>query len=379
MSEIVQKALDIAIKDLRSCYQEEGIVAGLKHFDDYWARDSFFASLGSIAIGDFEIARKNFLLFLKFQKADGQLARRLDRHYVLLKYLGIKIIRPRFKIKYHTAFGTKPVADSNSLFIIALRFYLEKSGDLELVKENYVQIKKIMDWNFKLDKDDDGLLEEGYLANWEDTIFKQGKVIYTNVLHYMALKSFTEVAKLVGENFDFYEKSAERVRGQLEKYFWHGEFYIGWIGRLIHKVFIADGNLLAIISGLAGLSRAGLILDKINQYNKRENLIKNIDFKYGLWRHSPVRTIGRARGYHEKFEWLWLNCLLALAKNKIGDKDGAKFELEKMAEIIVRYNHVYEVYKENAPVKSRFFVSEVPFAWSAGLFVYVANLINKGG
>jgi glycogen debranching enzyme len=377
MDEIIQRAFEIAKKDLRFCYSEDGIIAGLQRFDDYWARDSFFASLGSIELEDFLVVRKNFALFLKYQKADGQIARRLDKFYVLLKYLGLKIRRKKFKIKYYTAISRKPSTDQNSLFIIALKNYLIKSNDKDFVRNNFEKIKKAMDWNFSLDKDGDGLLEESFLANWEDTIFKAGKVIYTNALHYYALVSFIEILVALNMNADFYKQALEKVSGQIEKFFWNGHYYIGWIGSTIHKVFIADGNLLAIISGLADQNKSFSILEIISRYNKREDLIKNINFKYAIWRHSPIRILGMATGYHEKYEWLWLNCLLTQAQYKTGQIEKASYNLQKMAEIIVKFGHVYEIYKHNIPIKSRFFVTEVPFAWSAGLFIYTAKMLNQ--
>ena len=52
-------ASDIATYNLHSCYSQFGILAGRHHFTDYWARDGFFASFGSLAIGDQEIVAKN--------------------------------------------------------------------------------------------------------------------------------------------------------------------------------------------------------------------------------------------------------------------------------------------------------------------------------
>jgi len=42
----------IARKDLRACYQDQGIFASPVNFSDYWARDSFWAILGMLEIGD---------------------------------------------------------------------------------------------------------------------------------------------------------------------------------------------------------------------------------------------------------------------------------------------------------------------------------------
>jgi len=52
------KAYDIAVKNLRQCYSDQGILAGLKHFDDYWARDSLYACWGALKLKDYEIVKR---------------------------------------------------------------------------------------------------------------------------------------------------------------------------------------------------------------------------------------------------------------------------------------------------------------------------------
>src|SRR3989344_9245800 len=87
-NQLISNAADIAYRDLQRCYREYGIIAGLNHFNDYWARDSFFASCGSLVMGDFDIVRKNLETFIKFQKSSGHIPRRIDRMWgtILLKY-----------------------------------------------------------------------------------------------------------------------------------------------------------------------------------------------------------------------------------------------------------------------------------------------------
>ncbi len=49
-----------------------------------------------------------------------------------------------------------------------------------------------------------------------------------------------------------------------------------------------------------------------------------------------------------------------------------------MAEKIVEYENVHEVYEKNGkPVRRALYVSEVPFAWSAGLFVKAVKEVEK--
>ena len=63
----IEKAYEIALEDLRSCYTKEGILASHVNFSDYWARDTFWASLGMLETKDPEkITRvqKSIELFL---------------------------------------------------------------------------------------------------------------------------------------------------------------------------------------------------------------------------------------------------------------------------------------------------------------------------
>lgn len=51
--------------------------------------------------------------------------------------------------------------------------------------------------------------------------------------------------------------------------------------------------------------------------------------------------------------------------------------LGAIGEQIVKYNGVYEIYEKNGkPVKRMFYQSEHPFAWSAGLYLWVAKLTD---
>jgi len=168
MLNLLDHASHIAIRDLRKCYDKYGILAGRRRFDDYWARDSFFASLGCTKIGDYEIVKKNLELFLKYQKEDGQLPRRIDTSYVPWKYFlrnfGIKPIRKRLVPRYTTSILVAPSTDQNSLFIVSLSDYISCTKDKSFFKNNFEKIKKTMDWNFTQIDQKDGLIKEGFFA-----------------------------------------------------------------------------------------------------------------------------------------------------------------------------------------------------------------------
>ena len=136
-----EKAYELAKEVLRGNYKEQGIYAGKRHFDDYWARDSFYSSFAAIILKDYEIVKKNLLLFIKYQKPDGQIPLRVGNKNDLLKFLGIKIKKqetPRYKEDKNASFSP----DQNLLFIITVALYVKYSNDKEFAKKYYNNFKK---------------------------------------------------------------------------------------------------------------------------------------------------------------------------------------------------------------------------------------------
>ncbi len=372
----LKKAYSIAKRDLRRCYTGKGILAGRRRFDDYWARDSFFASIGALRIGDKDRAKKNFRLFLKYQNRKGQLPRRIDRYHVWLKYIGIPIKRKKLRPRYTTSLMYCFSVDQNSLFIIALSDYLMATGDKEFIKEIYKKAKKAMDWNFSNDRTRDYLLEEGFFANWEDTIFWRGQLLYTNVLHCWALKCFAELSKAAGFGEGrAYLSMHRKVRKKINSYFWNGKYYEKSMKRK-SRFFPVDANMLAIASGIADRNKAMKIL----KYMRGKGIDKETPLRssypgYPLWRNSPQRLFTLTTGYHNTYGWVWISCASILAMHRLGMKKKAAECLEKLSRKITEFDGVYEVYAGGRPVESLFLTSEWPFAWSAGMFIYTCEKV----
>ena len=89
---MIKKAVKIARDGLRRNYKTLGIYAGQKHFDEYWARDSFFASLGSLELKDYNIVKTNLNLVLKNQSKEGLIPVRIgvDRFTQIMKFFGAR-------------------------------------------------------------------------------------------------------------------------------------------------------------------------------------------------------------------------------------------------------------------------------------------------
>ena len=133
MNADISRAYKIAVRCLRKNYSKRGILAGTNHFDDLWARDALFASLGALELGDFEVVKKVLLNLLKYQRADGLLPFRVGVKSSLLKLMGFR--SNKIVPAYYDELGHSEVKDSNSLAVILFGEYVKKSGDLKFAKK----------------------------------------------------------------------------------------------------------------------------------------------------------------------------------------------------------------------------------------------------
>ncbi len=67
----IEFAFERAKKILKLNFNKDGVFAGKTHFNDFWARDFCFASLGVTAMGDCDIVKKNIENYLRFQKPNA--------------------------------------------------------------------------------------------------------------------------------------------------------------------------------------------------------------------------------------------------------------------------------------------------------------------
>jgi len=175
-----------------------------------------------------------------------------------------------------------------------------------------------------------------------------------------------------------YLEKHSKTKDKINELFWTGEHYLDWIeGDKHYNYFATDGNMLAIIWDIADKQRAMHIEEASHIFDM--NVIPSACV-HPLYPKSLVSSQIRSIGlcdYHNGVSWLWLGCISALAKGMLGMKKEALALLEKMAEIIIENNGVYEIYeKTGKPVNRRIYKAEFPFAWSAGMFVYTVKKLN---
>ena len=357
-------AFNIALQALRECYGEHGILAGRNHFADYWTRDSCFAILGAIAVKDFQVVKKNLELILSHMKSSGMLPMRIGEKNMLRRYLKLKSHKP--KPRYRDDKGFSITTDQNSLFIIAYAEYVLNSKDNELPSKYFDKVKEVMKWNLNQTKHD--LILENKYASWQDDIKKKGYVLYTNVCFCKALQCMSD---LTGEQF--YSELYEKVKKKINTLFWYGDYYIDWVhGKKPYEYFDMAGNLLAIVWDIADNDKAKKIIKFIDDKKIDIGLTNYPKHKFN--ETSFVLKVFGMGDYQNGLKWSWLMALYVWSLIKVKDRR-AKKSLSKFSDLLEKYSGVYEVY-DDGPVNRKFYKSEAPFAWSAGLFVKVYKKLN---
>jgi len=378
---VVLDAYAIATKALTACSVEQGIVAGGHHFVDLWARDSLFACLGALSAGNTDIARRTITSFLDGQQRDGLLPYRLLRAPSSVgKYRGHPryFAEPKANYRSHQSGGIVP--DGGLMTVQAAQAYLSVSEDLDTVTTWYPHLSAGMAWYEE--RFGEGLVREWFLCEWADAVLKRGKVLYTNVLYFKSLGDMSGVAERLGrlQNARRYTEAQARVKELLNREFWTGTHYADWIDHRRQDYFSSHVNMLSIIYGLAGEDKAKSILAMARNHCLLGWTLETNWPKYPWWR-IPLQNyvVGMADYHNRGCLWLQPGLMYILALQRLGKKQEARTRLEAAAAQIVKYGDVFEVYeKDGTPVNRRWYTSEHPFAWSAGLFIHTCHELGLG-
>ena len=365
--EVIQRAVDIAVRDLRWCYRDKGIVSGSRNV--YWSWDSFFAGLGATRIGDSDEVRRNLDLYFSLQREDGAIPKRIANPWYWTKYIGFPIReddnsrRPTFSNSYFTAESLA----QNPTFVIAVHDYVTKTNDQAYFKKHKKDLERLFEYLAK-HRDEHGLLKEGLGGGWAESVLKRGAIAFTNMCYARSLQCMTE---LTGEAhwLEHYQVVTEEINRRL----WSDEdggYYSDWYDSHRHHHFATDGNLLAIWWDIASRDQAEKILDKITELDLESDVpIKLAYDPYAFWRIFIFNRLGGMKNYHVGFSWTWLGCADVMARLKLGRTEEAQFMLKRIAKVIVRDGTVHETYDKGKAVQTMFYKSENPWAWGAGLFL----------
>jgi glycogen debranching enzyme len=373
-----KQAYIIAERELQLCFSDHGIIAGTHHFVDLWARDSLFATFGANTICDTEISRKTIRTFLSFQRDDGLVPYRILRsRSTLAKYFGHPsyLDTPRADFRSHQSGGL--VLDGGLMTIIAAEEYYRASGDTRFVRSVWTNLIRAAQWYVK--KFPDTLLSEWFLCEWADAVMKVGHVLYTNVLYLQALKDMELLSQALKDRktHALFKDIRISLQEKFHASFWNGQFFTDWIDYKPQNYFTSGSNMLAIIFGIADRKQSeSIIRFALKHCDATWTLVTNYP-KYPFWRIPVWNYFVGLGDYHNRgCLWLQPGILYALALWNIGRKHASRQVFHRIAKQICKYKSVYEVYERSGkPVQRIFYVSEHPFAWSAGLYLYAYHIL----
>jgi GH15 family glucan-1,4-alpha-glucosidase len=390
-----EKAYRIAVENLEEGLEvrhlEDGtekqiLCAGVRNFREPWARDTGFAMFGLLELGNHHAARDALEVFLLTQGETGQFPVKIHSTGILERYIFslfkrtqpiVKPIRP----KYITAHNTISL-DGNCLLVIAIMNYTIHSGDLVFARKYWGHLKRALAWLENYVHDEDGLLHQGAFTDWADTVARQGKILYTNVLYWKALQETAEMAASLGslEDADLYGRKAGQVRRSINDQFWRPDMGY-FITSQVFDNLSSSGNLLAIAWELTTPQQAHDILDAMRFYGMAVPVpTKAVHRAYPRKFIAIENRLGGIADYHTFFAWLWLGAWHVIALSRMERMEEARELLYNMSRVIVRDGAVHEVYAPSGNYASNiWYTSESPLTWSAGMFVYAYHVLKRHG
>jgi glycogen debranching enzyme len=368
-----QEAIKIATQELRLCYTNEGILAGTHHFTDYWARDGYFAALGSLAIGDQSIVENMLKLFYKHQRSDGLIPYRIMRGPITLnKYLGHPSYyyypRPTYRLR---GLG-REVLDGTTLTLLFTAILGLKN--FPIFRKYLPQIQLSLDYLKSHEKN--GLLLDGVMAEWNDTALKWGNLLYSNIIYWYMYDQLMSCSQYLNNSlYKRLEDKKHKIALSIRDKLWTGRYFADWYDYKRQDYFYSFGNCLAIAWGLTTQTESDSILSECKKYIINFTLETNFP-KYPRWRIDPFQRLAGMGDYQNKSLLWWqpITSYLAALK-KTGKQKDIKQATELIINKIITDKSIFECYERTGfPLKRLFYSAEHPFAWSSGTIIWALTL-----
>jgi len=337
----------------------ETIIAGYPWFTD-WGRDTMISLTGlCISTKRYDDAKK--ILYAFAQSVDrGMLPNRFQDNTLPPEYNNV---------------------DGTLWYFIAIYNYLKATKDKEFVLEHLLPVlKDIIDWHYRgtrynIHVAEDGLLyagESGFQLTWMDAKIgdwvvtpRMGKPVEIQALWYNALKIFSQLLQLNGQERDAakMEGQALRVKDSFNEKFWFTE------GSYLYDVIDENNNPDASLrpNQLFAISLPFQLVDG----KKAKNVVKIVEEKLytpkGLRSLSPddARYISHYGGdqwhrdssYHQGIVWSWL---LGPFVDAILKTNGSSSAFTKSNQVI--QNFLPHLSEGGIGTASEIFDAEPPFA-----------------
>jgi glycogen debranching enzyme len=388
------RALFIAANNLRSAIEmrrmrnhrtRDILHAGYRNFRESWARDFSFASYGLLALKEFKVVKDTLEAFFDYQTPEGQFPVKLHSMGMVTRFMHSLLGREQptefpLRPKYRSGHGT-PSLDGQCLMVIAAIHYIFQTEDHEFLKTHWEALVKAITWAERSVKDGtDGLLTQGAFADWADSIARNGRVLYTNIIYWKALQEMAEASTRLelADQISFYAKKTKQVASAIQHHLWRPALGYYAASDALDQL-TSSGNLLAIAWGLSSTDQANSIMDALIINGMASPVPTKVAYPpYPLHLIALENRLGGVANYHTDAAWLWIGAWHVIALARAGRIDEAHGILSRIAEVIVRDQQVHEVYgPDGKPLSSFWYKSESPLSWNAGMVVYAYYVLEQ--
>ncbi|UCF27578.1 MAG: HAD-IIB family hydrolase [Chloroflexota bacterium] len=112
--------------------------------------------------------------------------------------------------------------DSGLWIMIAFYAYIQRTQDLDLLREHFAALQRVMDWLSAHDSNNDSLLEIPEAGDWTDLFGRSYNVLYDEVLWYQANICFGRMLQMLGdeERAGDYFRWARSIKRKIRHNFW---------------------------------------------------------------------------------------------------------------------------------------------------------------
>lgn len=375
------------------------LTGGMKYLE-LWGRDSA-ASLSALPATHRHVWRNTLEAFLHHQRPDGLLPRRIAGFgnavrnlRSILTHRGISLpVSPTLRPEYRTVgyagrfrlakslakkilFGTAgEPKDTNPLILLSVARYARHEPGF--LARHEAAVRKALAYLARHTRQ--GLLWQDDHEDWLDVYGRQGHLFYTNALYFASLRELAQAFRSRDRRMAAdLVRTARRVRERLQE-LWDSEnahFISHHDGREAHRQFATDGNMLALLTGLADARQRTGILDNLERIVDEHGYVPIVTPSYPAHLQSGMRRVFVWKYRDGRLLKPWLQALAA--KAVAAERPAlAKRLLLPVARIFVEHG-CCEVLNGDTGQPHQFFLTrtEKRFTVAAALFLEAAAALG---
>jgi hypothetical protein len=376
------------------------LTGGMKYLE-VWGRDSA-AAMAALPAVHRQVWRNTLEAFLDHQRPDGLFPRKVAGFgnaarnlRSIVTHHGISLpVSPALAPEYRTVgyagrfrfvkwlaqgifFGTAgEPKDTNPLLLLSLAEYARHDPDFLVRHEPAVRrALAYLETHSR-----GGLVWQNDHEDWLDVYGRQGQVLYTNVLYYACLGALAKVFRPRDRRLtrDLLRKARE-VRGRLQE-LWdasRGHFISHRDGEGEHRQFATEGNMLAVLLGVADTRQRGAILDHLAKVVDEYGYVPIVTPGYPAHLQSGLRRLFVWRYRDGRLLKPWLQVLAAKAAARERPELAERL-LAQVARIFLEHG-CCEVLNGCTGKPHKFFLTrtEKHFSAAAGLYLEAVGALAK--